>query len=153
MDMQIRVWRKDDVIALLDASDKAVVNAIKGLYARQTEAERADKTTRIANGRGFNAKDAPFLSDIAIKLPKYSDRMTAKQLYVARKMLRKYWKQLLQIIQEKGGVVEFPTSLKREIQNSANQVDAEQEANEAEIALAAEIPSITGTATGKWGIF
>ena len=148
MDMQVRVWRKDDVIALLDTSDKAVVTAIKGLYARQTETERADKTTRIANGRGFNAKDAPFLSDIAIKLPKYADRMTPKQLAVARKMFRKYWRQLLELIQEKGGIVEFPTSLKREIQNSANM--AVEEAGE--MAPRADV-SVSGTATARWGIF
>lgn len=150
MDMQMKVWRKEDVLALLQDSEKAVVNAIKGLYARQTEAERADKTTRIANGRGFNAKDAPFLSDIAVKLPRYSDRMTPKQLYVARKMLRKYWKQLLQIIQEKGGVVEFPTSLKREIANScipADEVDYAAEEDEV------PPPAEESRSIGQWGIF
>lgn len=147
MDMQVKVWRKDDVLALLDGSEKAVVNAIKGLYARQTEVERIDKTTRIANGRGFNAKDAPFLSDIAVKLPKYSDRMTPKQLNVARKMLRKYWRQLLQMIEEKGGAVEFPNSLKKEIAHSA--IQAAEEGDEQPL----ELPTLSGPASARWGMF
>lgn len=152
MDMQVKVWRKDDVLALLDTSDRAVVNAVKGLYARQTEIEQTDKTTRIANGRGFNAKDAPFLSDIAIKLPKYSDRMTPKQLEVARKMLRKYWRQLLELIHEKGGVVEFPTSLKREIADSALNPVEDADAVEAS-EMPPELPSIGGPVSARWGMF
>ena len=150
MDMQVKIWRKDDVIALLQSSDKAVVNAIKGLYARQTSAEQADRIMRIANGRGFNAKDAGFLSDIAVKLPRYSDRMTPKQLAVARKMLRKYWRQLLEIIEEKGGMVEFPTSIKREIANSCG-VDPVEDAYEVEASEAR--PASEPTSIGQWGIF
>jgi hypothetical protein len=158
MDTQVKVWRKDDVLELLARTDatgkKAVVNAIKGLYARQTEDERSDKTTRVSNGRGFNAKDARFLSDIAQKLPRYRDNMTDRQLYVARKMLRKYWRQLLEIIQEKGGVVEFPNSRTADIVAESQ----EDEGPEAEVIAEQVIPnepvaSISGTAQARWGIF
>lgn len=102
-----RVWDRDQVVALLNTSKKAVVNAIKQLYARQTADEQASKMTRVSNGRGFNAKDAPFLSDIAKKLPRYNDNMTDRQLFVARKKLTKYWRQLLEVIEENGGQVSY----------------------------------------------
>lgn len=102
-----KVWTRDDVVALLQTNRKAVVRAIKQLYARQTSDEQSTKTTRVANGRGFNAKDAPFLSDIAKKLPRYDDHMTDRQVHVARKMLVKYWRQLLEVIEENGGQVSY----------------------------------------------
>lgn len=106
-DQSVKVWTAPLVLQLLEDSDRAVVNAIKGLYARQTEDEQSSSATRVSNGRGFNSNDAPFLSDIAKKLPRYKDHMTDRQLATARRMLRKYSRQLLEIIQEKGGVVEF----------------------------------------------
>lgn len=119
METQQKVWRKDDVLALLESRDEAVVRAVKGLYARQTAHERNAQATHEANGAGFNAHDARFLSDVAASLPKWGDRMTPRQLAVSRKMLRKYWRQLLEIIQEKGGVVEFPNSRKTAIAKSS----------------------------------
>ena len=109
-----KVWTKESVIALLDSNNKAVVAAIKGLNARQTAAERAEGTAKVQNGRGFNKQDAPFLGDIARKLPLYNDHMTERQLYVARKKIRKYWRQLLEMIEEKGGQVEFPKGCRRD---------------------------------------
>lgn len=103
----VRVWDKISVLALLDRSDKAVVSAIKGLFARQTADEQVNKNAIIHNARGFNKLDSPFLSDIATKLPRYNNHMTPRQTVAARKMLRKYWKQLLQMIEEKGGLVTY----------------------------------------------
>ena len=154
MTNEVRIWRKDDVLELLTRRDatgkKAVVNAIKGLYARQTESEKADKTTRCSNGRGFNAKDARFLSSIAQALPRYHDNMTDRQLYVARKMLRKYWRQLLEIIEEKGGKVEYP-KVSKAVQDSligeiADSVSDEGTEIEAPV-LAQETPAT------QWGVF
>jgi hypothetical protein len=109
-DQAVTVWTKESVIALLASNDRAVVRAIKGLNARQTEQERAEGTAVVSNGRGFNKTDAPFLGDIARKLPRYNDHMTDKQLYVARLKLRKYWRQLLEMIAENGGQVAFPNA-------------------------------------------
>ena len=111
--VDVKIWTRDDIVALLETSNKAVVRAIKQLYARQTSDEQSTKTTRVANGRGFNAKDAPFLSDIARKLPRYNDQMTPKQTAVARKMLKKYWRQLLEVIEENGGQVSYSASKRR----------------------------------------
>lgn len=109
----VTIWTKDSVIALLRRNDKAVVAAIKNLNARQTETERAQGTAIVTNGRGFNKRDAQFLGDIARKLPRYNDHITDRQLYVARLKLAKYWRQLLEIIEEKGGQVAFPKGTKR----------------------------------------
>lgn len=114
MTKEAKIWTPPLVLSLLATDDQAVVRAIKGLAARQTDAERAIGATKESNGRGFNAHDAPFLTDIARKLPLYNDRMTPKQLFRARQMLRKYTRQLLEIIQERGGLVEFAKPAKRE---------------------------------------
>ena len=113
-----KVWTKDSVIDLLDRNDKAVVSAIKGLYARQTEGEKASRNAVVLNGRGFNSKDAPFLSDIAKKLPRYNDNMTIRQKAASRKMLRKYWRQLLEMIEEKGGVVSYKAPKRKDAENT-----------------------------------
>lgn len=103
-----KIWTKESVIQLLNTSDRAVKEAIKALHARQTESEREGKATYLANGVGFNRNDAPFLSDIARKLPYYNDNMTPRQLARARQMLPKYWRQLLEIAAEKGYRVVMP---------------------------------------------
>jgi len=114
-----KTWTREDVIDLLDASPKAVAKAIIQLYARQTADEQVTKDTKERNGRGFNSNDAPFLSDIAVKLPRYNNHMTPRQLAAARKMLRKYARQLLEIIEENGGVVDFGKARKSESAKSS----------------------------------
>ena len=104
---QIKIWTRADIQQLLARNDEAVKRAIVNLYQRQTASEQAHKETRVQNGVGFNARDAEFLTDIAQKLPRYNNNMTPKQLAVARKMLPKYWKQLLEVIEEKGGQVDY----------------------------------------------
>lgn len=112
---QVKVWDRDAVVDLLQSSDVALARAILTLYERQTPNERADSKTVVSNGRGFNAKDAAFLSSIARALPKYGNRMTYNQARVARKMVPKYWRQLLEEIEDGGGVVSYgASSLKRE---------------------------------------
>jgi hypothetical protein len=102
--MSIRVWTKEDVLELLNAEGekgkRAVAKAIIALYARQTADEQSTKLTSVSNGRGFNKIDAPFLTDIAKKLPLYSMNLTPRQLTTARKMLRKYGRQLAEIANE-----------------------------------------------------
>jgi hypothetical protein len=61
----------------------------------------------VQNGRGFNSRDAEFLSDIAQKRPRYNDNVTDRQLARIRPMLRKYWRQLLEEIEERGGQVDY----------------------------------------------
>lgn len=102
-----KVWTKDSVQHLITTNDKALARAVLQLYARQTAAEVASQQTREHNGRGFNSNDAPFLSDIARKLPMYGNRMTERQAARVRNMMRKYWRQLLEVIEENGGAVDY----------------------------------------------
>jgi hypothetical protein len=104
--MPPKVWTREMVLNLLARSDTAVVRALQTLYARQTADEQQDKTTRVRNGRGFNARDAAVLTDIAQKLPRYDNRMTERQLALVRGRIRKYAGQLLDEVEAKGGLVD-----------------------------------------------
>lgn len=89
-------WSKDSIQALIDTNDRAVMKALLVLYSRQTAAEQATQATREHNGRGFSAFDAEILSSFAMQV-KTRGTLTAKQLEVARKRVRSYWKQLLEV--------------------------------------------------------
>lgn len=105
-----QVWTKESIQQLIKTNDAAVARAILALYARQTDAERSTAHTSVENGIGFNKIDAPFLTSIAKALPRYNMHMTPRQLATARKMLPKYWRQLLQVAGEKGAAVMEITS-------------------------------------------
>lgn len=80
---------------LLDRSDKAVERALVVLYARQTADEQATGTTREHNGQGFNGTDAELLSSFAQQIER-GRSLTERQLFYARKKVRKYARQLLE---------------------------------------------------------
>jgi len=103
-------WTKERMIHLLDQSELALAKALTSLYARQTTDEQSDNTTRHRNGRGFGARDAEFLSDIARKLPRYSNRMTPRQIAKVRPMVKRYWRQLLEEAELAGKPVIWPGS-------------------------------------------
>lgn len=109
---EVKVWNRESVVSLLDRSDKAVVAALKTLLARQTNEERQAGITKESNGRGFNARDAAILTDIAEKLPRYGDRLTERQLLLVRGRIRKYAGQLLEEIELKGGIVDHKREAK-----------------------------------------
>lgn len=115
MNAPVKVWDKDAIQALIRNNDAAVARAIRQLYARQTTGEQQTATTSVANSRGFNANDARFLTGVAQKLDHYADRMTPRQLEVARRMLPKYWRQLLEVIEERGGVVTYKAPAKPKV--------------------------------------
>jgi hypothetical protein len=108
-----KVWDRDAVIHLINTSKPALAKALWAIYQRQTTDEQRDQTTRVANGRGFNSRDAQFLSDVARKLPLYDFNLTDRQMAKVRPMMRKYWRQLLEEIAAKGGRVAM--SPKREM--------------------------------------
>lgn len=99
--METKVWDKESIQDLLRRSDVAVKRAILALYALQTEDEKINKDAKVRNGVGFTKHDAPFLSDIARKLPLYNMSMTPRQMARARPMVMKYWRQLAAIANEK----------------------------------------------------
>ncbi len=129
MQDQVVTWNKDSVQALLARNDQAVTKALLTIFARQTAAEQASNQTVEHNGRGFTGTDAEFLSDIAKKLPRYNMRMTPRQMARVRSMIKKYWKQLLQEIEKKGGSVSYSVAksrkaVKDEIAKTLPAVDA-----------------------------
>lgn len=75
--------------------------AILALYERQTTVEQATHTTREKNGRGFSAFHADYMTSLAKQLLKPGYHLTDKQLNSARKILRHYVGQLVQIADEK----------------------------------------------------
>jgi hypothetical protein len=105
-DQQV-TWNKERVQLLLDRNDAAVAKAVLTIFARQTSAEQAQNQTVEHNGVGFSGRDAEFLSDIAKKLPLYNMRMTPRQMTSVRRSIKKYWRQLLQEIEAKGGSVSY----------------------------------------------
>jgi hypothetical protein len=111
--MQTQTWDKAKIHALLDSNDRALVQALYRIHARQTTEERSALRTIEHNQRGFTGIDAEFLSGIAERLPKYGDRLTPRQLPHVRKKMRKYWRQLLEEIAAKGGSVNFKVSRKK----------------------------------------
>lgn len=93
-------WTRDKIRELLVKSSTMVERSLLILYARQTKDERVAENTTHHNCMGFSACDAKILSSFArqIKTNKYGypegRRLSLKQLYIARKCLKKYANQL-----------------------------------------------------------
>lgn len=107
--MTTKIWTKEMVQELLERNDEALARAVIQIYQRQTTTEQSSQQTKDHNGIGFTAFDAPFLSAIAVSLPRYQNKFTKRQKDKVRPMMKKYWKQLLQIIESNGGLTEIST--------------------------------------------
>ena len=81
---------------LLRTNDRAVMRAIWVLYERQTSTEILSRQTLDANGVGFNACDAEFLTSLAEQAEERGT-LTAKQISAGRKAVMKYAGQLVRI--------------------------------------------------------
>lgn len=92
-----QAWIND----ILDSSDRAVERALMAVYNRQTADEKAALTTTHLNGMGFNGLDAEFGCSLAEKLKKYGS-LTKNQIFHARKMLKRYWRQLAEVAEANG---------------------------------------------------
>jgi hypothetical protein len=90
-------WNKETIIDLLEKSDKAVWRAVYRIYENQTEYERVAEATQENNGIGFNGNDAAILTSYA-KFYKERGFLTKNQTAVARKKIKKYHRQLLDVI-------------------------------------------------------
>jgi hypothetical protein len=94
--MTAKAWSESEIKEMLDSNDKAVWRAVWRLFERQTEEEREIGATVKNNSKGFNAFDAPILSSFAKQYQKFG-RLTQRQTDLARKKIRKYIKQLVEI--------------------------------------------------------
>ena len=88
-----RVWTKEDILDRLANNDFMVGKSLVKLYEKQTLGEQASHSTHEKNFKGFNGVDAGILSSFAEFYKKY-DRLSPKQLVLARKKLAKYAGQL-----------------------------------------------------------
>jgi transposase-like protein len=151
-----KIWNKESIVSLLMQKDDAVVRAIQTLYARQTADERASSATKHSNGIGFTGTDARFLSSVAQALPQYNNKMTAKQLEVARRMLPKYWRQLLEAAAEKGAQVDMKVKRPKNVPEIVKEsmIDEDIEASNAFAAYEAEQEAKAHMAKAEsWGRF
>lgn len=92
---------KEQIQALLEESDRAVERAIVAIFNYQTYTEQQAEQTSENNGVGFNSVDAEFLSSLAKAVNK-GYRLTQKQMVYGRKKIKKYWKQLQLIAENRG---------------------------------------------------
>jgi hypothetical protein len=92
----MKTWTKDEIINALKKYDSFILRSIVEIYHRQTEDEKQDQTTNHANGIGFNGFDAKLLSSFAEQIIKYN-RLSEKQMIIAKKKIFKYAKQITSI--------------------------------------------------------
>ena len=100
------VFDKTYIQELIAKNDQAVIRALLAIYDRQTESEKADQTTKEDNGVGFNGVDGIILSSFA-EWYKNKGFLSPKQLAISRNKMKRYWKQLLAIAEEKGNTVSY----------------------------------------------
>lgn len=82
--------------ALIKKNEGALLKAILIIYDNQTEAEKRAGESVENNGVGFNQFDAITMSEIAQKL-KAGQRISPKEIAIARIVMPKYWKQLMRV--------------------------------------------------------
>lgn len=93
-------WTKTTIQSLLISNPAALNKAILKIYERQTEDEQQCDQTIEHNNIGFNGVDANIMSSFARQL-KSRGFLSPKQNVIAVKKMQKYWKQILQLIEEK----------------------------------------------------
>lgn len=95
-------WNKESICQLLQCNDRAVERALVRLYEAQTQDERQAGETRLRNGVGFTAWDAPLYSRLARDILAGRPLGPAAFWRLRRKRgITKYWKQLLTFVKEK----------------------------------------------------
>ena len=94
LDAKGNIWNKEKIQSLLDRNDEAVYRAMLRIYERQTPTEQAYQATTDWNSIGFTGVDGEIMSSFTEAYKKYG-RLTTKQMAIARKKMKKYWKQLL----------------------------------------------------------
>lgn len=94
-----REW-KDYIQYLIRTNDKALYRAILLIDSEQTNLEKALGVTFESNKRGFGAYDAPFLTNMALRI-RGGAGLTPQMKAISRNMMVHYWKQLYYIALEK----------------------------------------------------
>jgi transcription initiation factor IIE alpha subunit len=80
----------------INTNPNAVNRALLTLYEQQTLDEKSSHLTSHTNKMGFNGADAPFGTSLAEQIMK-GRTLSDNQLATARRMLKKYVKQITKI--------------------------------------------------------
>lgn len=100
----VKVWKKSEILALLDTNDIFLERSLVKMFERQTQDEKAASDAKHENGMGFNKPDANRCTILAKTVLKRKGQGTPEgmrleqwQREMARLRLRKYASQLLEI--------------------------------------------------------
>lgn len=96
----MKTWNKESILNLLDTNNAAVERAILVVFRNQTSDEQRQETVKYHNNTGFTASDAHRGTYYA-KWILAGKHLTRHHLERARKMAKKYHRQLLVAIAEK----------------------------------------------------
>lgn len=88
--------RKQYIKFKLSTDDAWALRALNKIFERQTIDEQNSETTMHLNQMGFTGTDANFLTSIVKNLKKYG-RLTPKQMSFVKRIMPKYWQQILEI--------------------------------------------------------
>lgn len=89
-------YTKEFIQNLLETNDRAVMRGVVAIWKRQTASEQSQRATQCDNGVGFTGVDAGLLSSFAEQIIQRGT-LSVKQMYLARKKIPKYWRQLQEI--------------------------------------------------------
>jgi len=89
-------WTIPKVKEVIEKYDEGVRRALVMLYKQQTSEERMEGQTIERNNLGFNLHDAPFGTRLAERVLR-GDKLLPSEIRAARRMLRKYVKQLTEL--------------------------------------------------------
>lgn len=92
---EVKVWNKEEILALLQKNPEAVRRGLLVIWNNQTGDEKVAEATKHLNGMGFNSFDAHYGSVLAQKIAKNS-QLNERDLSIARKMCRRYIAQLVE---------------------------------------------------------
>lgn len=98
---ETKVYTKAEIADKLATNDRWLIHGLMAIYAKQTYEEQAGDRTVEENGMGFNAFDAPILSDMARQY-QTSGYLSKRQLVIIRKCMKKYAGQLVKIANGQG---------------------------------------------------
>ena len=99
--MTKKIWTREDIVSLLNTSDRAVERGVVAIWQRQTADEQSTDTTRHSNGIGFSGWSAHSGSYYA-KWVESGRRLTGKHLDKARKIALHHAAQLTRIANGEG---------------------------------------------------
>jgi len=92
-----KIYTEQEITEMMDTMDVRLLHRpLLKMWARQTDSERADHTTKDHNKVGFSAFDAEFAGSL-VEWHRKGRSFSRKQEASLRKMLKKYRKQLTDI--------------------------------------------------------